>query len=191
MRGADDPRGRGDRPGGDDPRGRSGDLPPGQRDDPRVRGDRPGGRDRPRPAVLPAATSRGHAVIARRTLLTGAVLAAVGAIAARPRHRPRRHCPSPPVPGRRFRGRRSPHADHLRPALVDDRRQPHVHLVRRIPPVPAAEPVALVRRAAEDEGERLQRRLDVLQLELPFRRRQASTTSPACSRHGHGPGHGR
>ena len=78
---------------------------------PRVRGDRPGGQDRPRPAVLPAAPAHGHAVIARRTLLTGAVLAAAGAIAARPGP-PAPPPPAPPAPtlppparGRRLRGR--------------------------------------------------------------------------------------
>ena len=52
--------------------------------------------------------------------------------------------------------------------LADDRRPAHRHLVRRVPPVPAAQPDPVARHPAEDEGRRLQRRLDLLRLGLPL-----------------------
>ena len=99
----------------------------------------------------------------RRSLATAAVVATVlaSAVAA---HTSAAAAPS--APPQRQPGRRAHR--HVRQALADDRRAAHVRLVRRVPPVPAAQPEPVARRPAEDEGRGLHGGLDLLRLGLPL-----------------------
>ncbi len=92
--------------------------------------------------------------LSRRRLLTGAALTAAAGLAARPA-----------VASAAPRVAAGPGA-----ALRAAGDAAAVRVVWRVPPVPAAQPVALARHPAEDQGQRLQRGVHVLQLELPLPR---------------------